>query len=100
MIAVQDSLTILHEGCYREELTYWHAASSELALPLQVLPVLGEGAILVLNPHQQAGHVLVVQVALRRELLLCLEHRMEVARHSEDGVSEQRIALASALLVV
>eukprot|EP00961_Rhodomonas_salina_P111805 1504432-Rhodomonas_salina.1 len=88
------SPTVLHKRHYGEELAYQHAASPQLALPRQVLPVLHERPILILNAHPQASHELVVQVAFRRELLLRLEHGVEVACGGEDGVSEQGVELA------
>eukprot|EP00961_Rhodomonas_salina_P232209 3137053-Rhodomonas_salina.3 len=62
--------------------------------------MLHESAVLILNPHPQASHALVVEVAFGGELLWCLEHRVEVARGGEDGISEQLVAPATALLVV
>eukprot|EP00961_Rhodomonas_salina_P294414 3934556-Rhodomonas_salina.4 len=62
--------------------------------------MLRESAVLILDSHPQASHALVVEVAFGGEFLWSLEHRMEVARGGKDGVSEQRVAPATVLLVV
>eukprot|EP00961_Rhodomonas_salina_P142359 1917202-Rhodomonas_salina.1 len=100
VVAMQDGPTVLYEGGYREELTHRHATCPQLALPRQVLPVLCKHSIFILDAHPQPRHALVVQITLRRKLLRSLEHGVEVARGSEDGIAEQRIAPARALLVV